>query len=66
MKRLFDDNDRFTLDGQKLAEEVGGFITAKVSNWVKAGFSARDIQLIIQGAVLDACIMEILDSKNYR
>ncbi len=66
MKRLFrEEDDRYTPEGTQLENEIYGRLSVLVSNWALKGYSVRDIQLILISAVTDACLMQVLDGRQY-
>lgn len=51
MRRLFDDQDRFTDDANRIGRDVMEVVEPIVRREFGAGFSARDILLVIENEV---------------
>ncbi|USN13881.1 hypothetical protein KABACHOK_00440 [Brevundimonas phage vB_BpoS-Kabachok] len=51
MKRLFDDAQNWTLDGQEALRIAGTHMRAAVAELVAAGFSCRDAGLVLHEEV---------------
>lgn len=60
LRRLFTHADRYTDDAHALDSKVTQALRPIVDAWVAKGFSIRDIQFVMTGAVQDACIDSIL------
>ena len=64
MKDLFDHNDRYTPDANRLLDHAIVWIKPIVKEWTREGYSSRDIQTVLIEAVIDACIDHRLDQRN--
>lgn len=65
MKRLFTDEDRYNEAANEMISEIAPQIRKVVEKWVRKGYSARDVQLVIQMEVMDASLLEIMTPSNY-
>jgi len=62
MKRLFDENDRYTEEANKLSGRVYNRLRPIIEEMAEEGFSIRDIEYIAQRDVTDICLNLLLDS----
>lgn len=60
MKRLFDDKDQYTPEGNKLGDEVDKALRPIIDKWFDEGYSARDIQYIIEQEASINCLFKLI------
>lgn len=51
MKNLYDENDRYTPDAQKLDDEAGNLIFPLMQKYINLGYSAREIAHVVCSSV---------------
>lgn len=68
MKSLFDDNAKWTPEGNQLSNEVSHLLTPLFKKWMANGFSPRDIAHIISGEVhmTECCEIMTRDAEIHK
>lgn len=66
MKRLFDENDKWTLDANQLDREGRSALKEIFASYVAKGFSRRDISHILHLTIMDFELESILRNDQAR
>lgn len=53
MKNIYDENDRYTLEANRLDEEVRALILPLFERYVREGWSVRQISHLMQGTIYE-------------
>lgn len=66
MKSVYDENDRYGVDANRLDQATHQLLKPLFEEWVKNGFSVRQISHVMQGSVIDLELTHMLDQEQHR
>jgi hypothetical protein len=58
--RLYDENDKYNSAGDEVDRRIHAAVQPIIDEFVKAGYSPRDIQNVAYGAVLDNILCQLI------
>jgi len=64
MKKLFDENDKYTEEANKLSMRVCSKLLPDINEMSERGYSLRDIEYVCQKAIMDICLSLILSQMK--
>jgi hypothetical protein len=58
-KRLFDNRDRYTVEGRHFSANAGTSLQPLIQQWKRYGYSVRDLESILHNEVSTLCLQEL-------
>lgn len=64
MKSLFDKDERYSSEGNKLSSELSLAMSSIMNKWIERGYKIREVESVAHGVVLDVALSNLLEKQH--